>query len=557
MLSEFAAKPSNERTILIVAFAAAIMLVGIVVSLPVYTLVGVVPDDAYYYMVVGRNIATTGVSTFDGENLASGYHPGWMVLVTMVAKFFPGNDALLRIVVAMALLLHALAGWLLYLCLRRLVSGIVAALAACFWLFGHLPLVIASFAMETNLYCVVFLLSYLVYLKRIAPHLRWDSEEAHDRIPAKDLLVFGAATGLCLWARTEAVVLLACIVTWLGLATLRRQGFMNSLIEACRRCILTGTAATLVIAPWFLYCLHTFGTIRQASGAMKMLWRSQEVAGLGWGSRLAEFGERFGLWIAYVLPWAWGSGFGIGVTMAVAWIGLFIAAWVYIARRPQEVRRAIASTVPAIAYPLLHVFVAGVVYSIFFADVQCWYLALPYLEVYLVIAILGGVLWQTATSDDRAKTWPAKALAVAIVFTVVGLVRYGLTLEKGYWAWQRDVYASIGPVDRLTPAGARIGCFNAGIPGYYSHRKIINLDGLVNNAIVPYWRAKNFERYLIDARINAIYDEDLSLTRAEEFSHGLPELDVVARYPLTNYVVDTRYLWMLKPSGPRQEKPSR
>ena len=39
-----------------------------------------------------------------------------------------------------------------------------AALAAGFWMFGYLPLVVASFALETSLYCVVFLLSYSVYL---------------------------------------------------------------------------------------------------------------------------------------------------------------------------------------------------------------------------------------------------------------------------------------------------------------------------------------------------------------------------------------------------------
>ena len=324
---------------------------------------------------------------------------------------------------------------------------------------------------------------------------------------------------------------------------------MKSLIEACRRCILTGTAATLVIAPWFLYCLHTFGTIRQASGAMKMLWRSgrSRRPWMGKPSRRVRRTIRTlaGLCLALDLGKRFRHRRDHGRRLdrpLHRGLGLHRCA----------VRRKFAepSLAPCLPSPIRCCTCSSRAWSIRYSSPTCnagiW--PCPIWKCIWSSPFSAASFGKRPHPTIERSRWPAKALAVAIVFTVVGLVRYGLTLEKGYWAWQRDVYASIGPVDRLTPEGARIGCFNAGIPGYYSRRKIINLDGLVNNAIVPYWRAKNFERYLIDARINAIYDEDLSLTRAEEFSHGLPELDVIAKYPLTNYVVDTRYLWMLKPS---------
>ena len=209
MLSESTAKTPTERAILIGALAAALVLTAVVASLPMTNLIAVMPDDAFYYMVIGRNIATTGVSTFDGENLASGYHPAWMVLVTVVAYWFPGNNELVRVVLAIALLLHVTTGWLLYLCLKRFMSGVAASLTAACWMFGYLPLLIASFAMETSLYCAVFLLGFLVYLRRIEPYLQPQNAKNHERIPATNLLLFGAVMGLCLWARTEAIVLLA------------------------------------------------------------------------------------------------------------------------------------------------------------------------------------------------------------------------------------------------------------------------------------------------------------------------------------------------------------
>jgi hypothetical protein len=544
----------HESTIAVGVFAAGLLLAAVVVSLPVKILVGVVPDDAFYYLAVGRSIATTGVSTFDGENLASGYHPAWMMLVAEAARWVSSNDGLLRVVVAMGLVLHAVAGWLLYRCLKRFVSGSAAALAAGVWMFGYLPLVVASFALETSLYCVAFLLSYSVYLDRIDPYLRREGKDGRRRIPAVNLILFGAALGFCLWARTEAIVLVACAALWLGLASLLEGLSWRSLLEACRRGVLIVAAALATIGPWFVYSLHNFGTIRQASGAMKTLWMQGETAGLGLSERLWLYASRFGCWLVSSLPWTWGSSIAVGAAMALAWLVLLVAAVAFIKRRP-EVRIAFSGVFPSIAYPLLHVFVAGAVYSTCFADVQCWYLAIPYLECYLVLVVLGGVLCRAEIGNVRVAHWRARAFAVAAVFTLLGLVRYAETLQHGYWAWQRDVYASIEPIERALPEGTRVGCFNAGLPGYFSRLRIINLDGLVNDAVVPYWRAKQFDRYLADARIAIIYDEELSMARARQFSQGLPKLEEIARYPLSNYIVDTRYLWTVKPPAD-QKTPS-
>ncbi len=568
-------KPPAEKTIITGVFAAAVILVIVVASLPMTTLVGVVPDDTFYYLVIGRNIATTGVSTFDGENLASGYHPGWMMLVTMAARFVSDGDQLIRVVVAMGLGLHALAGWLLYRCLQRFVSRETAALAAGFWMFGYLPLVIASFALEISLYCVAFLLGYGIYLGRIEPWLRPAGENRVSRIPTRNLLLFGLSLGLCLWARTEAIALLACAVCWLGVAAIfvwpgaipsvagKRWTdsvslSRSSMIEACRRAVLTSAAALAVILPWLLYSLHTFGTIRQASGVMKMLWMQGEMSVFNLPERLCVYAARFAAWLACSMPWTWGGGIVSIVATTVAWIGLLAAVAVYVKRSPAQVRRAIGGVLPAVAYPLAHVVVAGAIYSSCFGDVQCWYLSLPYLEMYVVLIVVGSAIWLTAADAERARSWAFKALVAAGIFTILGLVRYVQTWQQGFWAWQRDVYTAIEPVDRALPVGARVGCFNAGIPGYFSRRQIINLDGLVNNAVVPYWQAKRFEQYLSDARIGFIYDEWLSMRRAQRYSQGSPELVEIIRHPLTNFIIDTRFLWTVKPpaAAPRKSPPN-
>ncbi|MGA7702557.1 MAG: hypothetical protein WCB27_23410, partial [Thermoguttaceae bacterium] len=479
-----------------------------------------------------------------------------------------------------------------------------------FWMFGYLPLVVASFALETSLYCVAFLLSYAVYLGRIEPWLRPTAVESSavggdscrrlpentrtigdsscllqrdgpGRIPTMNLLLFGVGLGLCLWARTEAIVLLACAVGWLGLAALfawpaagppageealrTRKRWAHSfdvssssLIEACRRAVLTSAAALAVILPWLVYSLHTFGTIRQASGVMKTLWMQGEISGLNWAERLWMYASRYATWLAYSMPWSWGGGVISVAAVALAWICLLAAVAIYAKRSPLEVRRGIGRVLPAVAYPLAHALIAGAIYSACFADVQCWYLSLPYLETYVVLVVLGSAICRTAIDAERSKRWVFKAAVAAGILTILGLIRYGQTWQCGFWAWQRDVYTAIEPVDRALPAGARVGCFNAGIPGYFSRRQIVNLDGLVNDAVVPYWQARRFEQYLSDAHIGFIYDEKLSMERARQFSQGSPQLEEIIRHPLTNCIVETRFLWTLKPSAhpPRKSPPN-
>jgi hypothetical protein len=38
-------------------------------------------DDAYYYIVIARNLSDSGVSTFDGTTATNGYHPLWLVVL--------------------------------------------------------------------------------------------------------------------------------------------------------------------------------------------------------------------------------------------------------------------------------------------------------------------------------------------------------------------------------------------------------------------------------------------------------------------------------------------
>jgi hypothetical protein len=59
-------------------------------------LVLVVPDDAFYYLQIARNLVATGRSTANGLSATNGYHPLWLAVMTAFAAVVPDRELLLR-----------------------------------------------------------------------------------------------------------------------------------------------------------------------------------------------------------------------------------------------------------------------------------------------------------------------------------------------------------------------------------------------------------------------------------------------------------------------------
>jgi hypothetical protein len=135
----------HRRGPLFFGVAAAFYIGFCVVMLqrPLSWLLAVMPDDVFYYLHVARNLAQSGVSTFDGETLTNGYHPGWMLLMTVLAKFIAGRMELLHACLITGFVLHALASLGIVRVLRPFAGTLWAWVGGAFWLLNPLPLRVA------------------------------------------------------------------------------------------------------------------------------------------------------------------------------------------------------------------------------------------------------------------------------------------------------------------------------------------------------------------------------------------------------------------------------
>lgn len=81
-------------------------------------------DDAFYYLVVARNLAHDGLSTFDGITLTNGYHPLWMALLALQVKVL-GQSLVLARCIEFLLCETALIFALLLVRLPNLILNVV------------------------------------------------------------------------------------------------------------------------------------------------------------------------------------------------------------------------------------------------------------------------------------------------------------------------------------------------------------------------------------------------------------------------------------------------
>jgi hypothetical protein len=220
----------------------AVAVLGLLTAILVGRKIGggwIVDDDANYYLLVARNIAATGTSTFDGQSLTNGYHPLWLALLVL-------QDLTVGPSTAVTLMIQVLfyAGGV-YLVLRRAASAPALALVAftvCFATpIGHFGLG----GMELSLLVLCFGL--------FVTAMAW----ARDGDAPVRGLALGLAAAACVAARIDSAVFIAPA---LAVAPVSRKG----------RVLAFGVLAVFG-AVYAAYNLSMFGALLPLSSAVKAL----------------------------------------------------------------------------------------------------------------------------------------------------------------------------------------------------------------------------------------------------------------------------------------------
>ncbi len=547
LILQTAPKPDRSGVLATIAFAAALAMFALLVALPYVTmpipaLLNWVADDAFYYLQIARHIAASGTSTFDGITRTNGYHPLWMLCCTLLALVFHGKIMLIRAALCLAFVCHAATGLLLARLLKPYTGEFWSKIGGAAWLFNPLALHMCLCLTEAPLYILCLTLA-LIALRDSFDAVNCASTWEQPGIPPPNraLIRLGFAFGAALLARTDA----ACLIAPALICLTARQYKIAPRLSRAKSCaaalFIPAAICAAMFMPWLIYSWASVHTFAQDSGVMKSLWQTTAENAAHWtlAERVASaagFTFREWLWraleITLQLPWVAGAFFTVTITILAA-----VAACLL---RQHSMHRQMLAATALLAVVTIGM---GLAYGYGVSDHQVWHLAEPALAVWIV---LFGWIGALASSKIGARQTAAAGCAFLVAATILGVM--GAREFAPHYLWQVDVYRSQPVLERMIPPGERIGCFNAGIPAYFSPRTIINLDGLVNHDAVPYWKSHRFADYLTAARIGYIIDEPDAVSRARAFSGKPLDLTVVASGPLTGWNPPVRYLLRVEPS---------
>lgn len=427
-----------------------------------------VPDDAYYYFTIARNLVRGFGATSDRLAPTNGFHPLWLLAIT---PFWfldtAASEFSIHLALALSALLNVGAGLMVYILARRLgMHSWFALFAAAIFLLNPFGMASGADGLETSLALFLFGVSLLLEWKLIA-----------NPRPVTDWIAAGLMWGLLLVARTDYIFLVG------GLALQALWHWRDERSGMARRTIALALGAAPPLIPWLAWNWSTFGTISQVSSEAypyyyHTIWFAEH--GTDWLLLAQSEAQRL---IGAILSLSRFLGFGRWFLLVALGIILSLRGLSAEARGMLMARLAVPT--------LLAIFTLG--YHVLYRWVyQVWYHAPLAFVAALWIALAVQVVWVS-----KAKWIGVLALGLLGAFYVnasLDLARSG------------GVYP--GQIENRTRDFCKshqvIGESDSGFTMYFAPCTVVNLDGVVNNQAFAAIREKRLRDYLERARIESI-----------------------------------------------------
>lgn len=446
-------------------------------------------EDLFYYLTLARHWVDGAGITLDGASPTNGFHPAWFLVCAALATFLDGAP-LVHALLCVAASLHVAQGVVLYGILRA--TPRIALVVAGFWLLDYRVLASNLCGLETplaTLFAMLVLRELVVWTRA-------------GRIGSG--LGLGVLLGAAAASRFDLLLLCVGAAAWITFAR-ALQATLRVRVSTVMRATV---AALLVLAPWFAWSWRVSGSFlphsreaialveaAHASDATGLAWLGERLlAGAWWASHGANL---VGLW-PLALPPSDGDGPVAWMLPATLLLAALVVLTLVVLRRRHEAAGGAALLL--VAYAVLHS-----AWYVVFSRPEIRYL-LPAWAALFAAAGLAAALH----SDAGVRVRRAAVVGVALLYASAG-VAGAFAFERGYGTtfthpYHRLFHQAARDLDRSAPADAVFGAWNAGILSYFSNRRVVNLDGVVNDGALAALREERLLAYLRDERVTHVVD---------------------------------------------------
>ena len=402
-------------------------------------------------------------------------------------------------------------GWLLYGIIRRAAGETPALAVGAVFLFNYRMATIGLSGLETALYglSIVILLGWLT--RRGAVGLR----------SPRDAVVLGLLLAFTYWSRLDAILLGVCVCLGLLLFTSGR-----AFVTRCALVAVAGLTSLLATLPWFVFSIRSVGALLPRSGFAIQSWVGHyadpsmslvanaihivHAKAEGMTETVNDIGNVLAIWP--FIPF-FNSKFryaGVMVCLAV-----LVAVVILLFRT----RRA-PGLLPFRWIPLYAVAQTTYYAVVVKPEIRYLYTVFILMSFYIAVALQ----WRVARAGEPARatsnlTYGALAMLCCGVLTGATAFQYGYGAGR-YNSVHVGFFGGLAPWIRdHTEKDAIVGGFNTGITSYYSDRRVVNLDGVMNDAAIWAIRSRSLQRYIDSQHIEYLADIDTEIDRfMDEFS---------------------------------------
>jgi hypothetical protein len=401
-------------------------------------------DDSFYYFRTAQHIVAGDGSTFDGINFSNGYHPLWMMLLLPVF-WIASNDSemALRLVYAVLSIILGVS-MVIYWSFLKKKCGAFAATAIL--PFFAAPIVLNQFTNGLESGLLILVLGILLWCVD-----RWELLLPQNGLGRKAAL--GALFALLFLCRLDTAFILIGAATVTCLFYKVRFWSVPGIINAVKAYWPVLVVFLLLVSPYLLWNRHHTGHLVPISGALKSSFPHVE------GSLRRAINRQ---WLPYSVII---SGF---VVFVIAWLIMPTGLLRKQLKAGVQADSGIVMLMGVGLGALLHF-----TYSMCFTTwgTFSWHFA-SYIPLLL---FMGATVF--AWLKFRNLRWAAAALSgLALLLSIAGIA-WGLSTKKQlHDMW----YTSATWARENTPEDATFGMTDCGYFAYFSHRRTVNLDGLIN-----------------------------------------------------------------------------
>jgi hypothetical protein len=390
------------------------------------------PDDSAYFFNIANNFVNGNGFSFDGIHSTNGFQPLWQYFLIVVSYIIKGSpEQMYRFYYITQILLLILASFFYFdLVIKRFSWKVVL-------LSGLLYIRFVILTSVNGMESAILVLSFSAFM------YFWDHLDRSCKCGTNGYLLFGILVGLIVLSRLDMVFVVVSIYFSL---LLFRMGKCN-----IRRLLLISFGIAIILMPYLLYNYLIFGRVMPISGALK--------------SSFPNINNPINIFFAGWLP-----------------TGIAFASLIYILRMAYKnnKKKDAFDSYEMFTFSLSFAVILHFIYTVLFVNwaVFSWHFIPYYFLVPLIIYEPVELIFKSMKKTIIKTAY----LFLLLLFSSVLLIHifrlYQVPLDHSFNVASYD--AALW-VRRNTNVDDIFAMKDAGIFGYFSKRRVINLDGVVNN----------------------------------------------------------------------------